>query len=81
MTPPSRAELVAVLKKLGLAAEDIVRKGEDIYKSDYKGRSLGEDEWLDALLAHPVLIERPIVVRGERAVVGRPPEKVLELFA
>ncbi len=80
-TPPSRAELVAVLKKLGLAAEDIVRKGEDIYKSDYKGRSLDEDGWLDALLAHPVLIERPIVVCGERAVVGRPPEKVLELFA
>ena len=79
--PPSRDELAEVLKKLGLPAETIVRKGEEIYKSDYKGRSLSDAEWLDALAAHPILIERPIVVYGDRAVVGRPPEKVLELFA
>ena len=79
-TPPSRAELVAVLKKLGLAAEDIVRKGEDIYKSEYQGRELNEEQWLDAFVKHPILIERPIVVRGERAVVARPPERVLELL-
>lgn len=79
-TPPSRAELAELVRKLGVPAESIVRTGEDIYKSDYKGRTLNEDEWLDALAAHPILIERPIVVRGERAVVGRPPEKVLELF-
>lgn len=79
--PPSRDELADVLAKLGLPAEAIVRTGEEIYKSDYKGRSLSNDEWLDALAAHPILIERPIVVRGDRAVVGRPPEKVLELFA
>lgn len=79
-TPPSRAELAELVRKLGVPAESIVRTGEDIYKSDYKGRQLSEDEWLDALAAHPILIERPIVVRGERAVVGRPPEKVLELL-
>lgn len=79
-TPPSRDELAGLLKKLGLPAEAIVRTGEDIYKSDYKGRTLSEDEWLDALVAHPILIERPIVVCGERAVIGRPPEKVLALL-
>lgn len=79
-TPPSRDELAAVLAKLGLTAEALVRKGEDIYKAEFKGRSLTEAEWLDALVAHPVLIERPIVVCGERAVIGRPPEKVLELL-
>lgn len=79
-TPPSRAELAALVRKLGVPAESLVRTGEDIYKSDYKGRTLSEDEWLDALAAHPILIERPIVVRGERAVVGRPPEKVLALL-
>jgi len=63
-----------------MCAAEIVRKGEDVFKSDYAGRELSEDEWLDALVAHPILIERPIVVRGERAVIGRPPEKVLELF-
>lgn len=79
-TPPSRDELAAVLAKLGIKAEDIVRKGEDVYKAEFKGRTLSDAEWLDALVAHPVLIERPIVVRGERAVIGRPPEKVLELL-
>lgn len=79
-TPPSRDELAAVLAKLGMTAEALVRKGEDIYKAEFKGRSLTEAEWLDALVAHPVLIERPIVVRGTRAVIGRPPEKVLELL-
>lgn len=57
-----------------------VRKGEEVYKLEFKGRSLTEAEWLDALVAHPILIERPIVVCGERAVIGRPPEKVLELL-
>lgn len=79
-TPPGRDELASVLAKLGMRAEDIVRKGEDVYKAEFKGRTLSEAEWLDALVAHPVLIERPIVVRGERAVIGRPPEKVLELL-
>ena len=79
-TPPSRDELAAVLAKLGMKAEYIVRKGEDVYEAEFKGRTLSEAEWLDALVAHPVLIERPIVVRGTRAVIGRPPEKVLELL-
>lgn len=79
-TPPSRAELAGLLRKLGVTAESLVRKGEDIYKSDYQGRELDEAAWLDALVAHPILIERPIVVRGERAVVARPPERVLGLL-
>lgn len=79
-TPPTREMLADVLDKLGLPAEALVRKGEEIFKTQFKGRSLSEDEWLDALLAHPILIERPIVIRGSRAVVARPPEKVLELL-
>ena len=79
-TPPTREELAAVLAALGMRAEDLVRKGEDVFKATFKGRTLSEDEWLDALVAHPILIERPIAVRGARAVVGRPPEKVLELL-
>ncbi len=80
-TPPDRETLRALLAKLGLPAADLVRRGEAVFKEHYAGRTLSEDEWLDALVAHPILIERPIVVRGERAVVGRPPEKVLELLA
>ena len=79
-TPPSRDELRAVLQKLGMKASELVRRGEEECKQHYAGRTLTEDEWLDALIEHPILIERPIVVRGDHAVVGRPPEKVLELL-
>lgn len=79
-TPPTRAELVALLARLRMRPGDIVRTGEAIYKAEYSGRELSDEEWLDALVAHPILIERPIVVIGERAIVARPPERVLELF-
>ncbi len=79
-TPPGREELRDLLGKLGMRPADIVRRGEAVFKEHYAGRSLSDEEWLDALVAHPILIERPIVVRGDRAVLGRPPEKVLELL-
>ena len=79
-TPPDKAELRALLRKLGLKPADIVRRGEDAFRQNYAGKNLNDEQWLDALITHPILIERPIVVRGDRAVVGRPPEKVLELF-
>ena len=79
-TPPTVGELRVLLKKLGIGAADLVRRGEAEFKENYSGRELGEEEWLAALAAHPILIERPIVVRGERAVIGRPPEKVKELL-
>ncbi|HNO88345.1 MAG TPA: arsenate reductase (glutaredoxin), partial [Rhodocyclaceae bacterium] len=53
-TPPTREELAAVLAALGMRAEDLVRKGEDVFKATFKGRTLSEDEWLDALVAHPI---------------------------
>jgi arsenate reductase len=59
---------------------DLVRRGEAVFQEKYAGRTLTDEEWLDALVADPILIERPIVVLGDRAVLGRPPEKVLELF-
>lgn len=78
---PSAADLDAVLTKLGLAPEAIVRTGEDRYAElGLKGKALSRAEWLDVLAANPILIERPIVVAGDRAVVGRPPEKVKELL-
>ncbi|HMV37983.1 MAG TPA: arsenate reductase (glutaredoxin) [Accumulibacter sp.] len=79
-TPPSADELRQLLAQLGMSAEQLVRRGETVFKTNYAGRTLSEDEWLAALVAHPILIERPIVVRDGRAVVGRPLEKVLELF-
>ena len=79
-TPPSREVLRALLAKLGMAAADLVRRSEPAYQDLYAGRTLSEDEWIAALATHPILIERPIVVCGQRAVIGRPPEKALELL-
>lgn len=79
-TPPTKAELKAILGKLGIKPEQLVRKGEDIYKRKYAGKTLTDQQWIDALVEDPILIERPILVAGERAVIGRPPEKVLEIL-
>ena len=79
-TPPTAAELAVLVKKLGIRPEALVRKGEDIYRAKYAGRTLSDAEWIAALVEHPALIERPIVVAGERAIIGRPPERVSALF-
>jgi arsenate reductase len=78
-TPPSAGELRAVLRMLGLKPEQLVRKGEDTYRA-LQGKTASEAQWIDAMVRDPILIERPIAIRGERAVVGRPPEGVLELL-
>ena len=77
---PSKAELKEVLSKLGLKAEELIRKNENDFKENFKGKNLTEDEWMDAMLAYPKLIERPIFIKGDKAIVGRPHEKVLELI-
>ena len=79
-TPPTKEELRELLQKLGLKPEDIVRKKEALYRERYKGKTLSDEEWLEVLSQNPKLIERPIVVEGNKAVLGRPPERVLELF-
>jgi len=79
-TPPTAAELKAIVAKLGIEPEQLVRKGEEIYKTEYAGKKLTRAQWIEALVRHPILIERPIVVSGDRAVIGRPPENVRTLF-
>lgn len=79
-TPPTAMEIAGLLKKLGLAAGQLLRRGEEDYKSSGLGKDATEKEIVAAMARYPKLIERPIVVRGSKAVVGRPPEKVLELL-
>jgi arsenate reductase len=79
-TPPTAAELKAILAKLGIEPEQLVRKGEEIYKTHYAGKTLTAAQWIDAMVEHPVLIERPIVIRGNQAILGRPPENVKKLL-
>lgn len=80
-TPPTKSQLKAILKKLGLKARDLLRKGEDAYKSEaLSNTDLKEDDLLEAMVKYPKLIERPIVVAGDKAVLGRPPENVNALL-
>jgi arsenate reductase len=79
-TPPSAAELKRILKKLGLKARDILRKGEAAYDElGLEDSGHTDDELLALMVKNPILIERPIVVSGDRAAIGRPPEAVLKI--
>ena len=81
-TPPSSGELRDLLGKLGIGARQLLRTGEDEYKTlGLADTALSDDQLIEAMTVHPKLIERPILIAGERAVIGRPPEKVLELLA
>ena len=81
-TPLSAAQLRDLLAKLNISARQLLRSGEDEYKAlGLADSSLSDEQLIAAMVAHPKLIERPILVAGERAVIGRPPEKVLELLA
>ena len=80
-TPPSREELEAILARLGMQPRDLMRKKEKIYKElGLDNPDLSRDQLIDAMLENPILIERPIVVFGDKAAIGRPPEKVLEIL-
>lgn len=78
--PLSAAELESLLKKLNMPAEAIIRKGEKDFKENFKGKTLSEQEWIAAMVKFPKLIERPIVIKGDKAVVGRPPENINSLL-
>jgi arsenate reductase len=77
---PTKNELKKILEKLDIPAEKLLRKGEPIFKENYKGQNLSNEEWINAMLKNPKLIERPIVVKGNKAVIGRPPQNVKTLL-
>lgn len=77
---PSRSELRDVLSQLGMAASQLLRTRESAYREAGLDESSSEEEILDAMMKYPVLIERPIVIRGDKAVIARPPENVLGIL-
>ena len=77
---PTESELKDLIKKLGVQPFEIIRKGESIFKEKFKGKTLTDQEWIAAMVEYPKLIERPILVKGEKAVIGRPPENVFQLL-
>jgi len=79
--PPSKAELSNLLKLLHMKASELIRKSEPVFKEQYAHKKMTEKDYLNAMVKHPILIERPIVVKDGRAIIGRPPERILELIA
>jgi arsenate reductase len=79
--PPTQQELKTIIEMLGVSARDLLRTGEQIYQdAKLDNDELSEDEIIATICEHPILLQRPIVVSGERAVIGRPPTKVLEII-
>lgn len=79
-SPPSEAELDNILTLLGIEPEALMRKGEDEFKQHFKGKALSRTEAISLMVQYPKVIERPVVVNGNRAAVGRPPESVLDIL-
>ncbi len=78
---PKAEELEDILEKLGISARELLRSGEDAYKElNLKDKSLDDAALIEAMTNHPKLIQRPIVVNGDKAALGRPPEQVLDIL-
>lgn len=77
---PTKEELGNILSILGISPENLVRKNEAIWKEKYRGKLLSDDEIIDAMIAYPKLIERPIVIDGNKAVIGRPATSINEIL-
>ena len=78
--PLTKTELSTLINKIGISPIDLVRKGEAIWKENYKGKDLSKDEIIEAMMTNPKLIERPIVETEDKALICRPPELVLDLI-
>lgn len=77
---PSADELKDIINLLGIAPIELVRKNEAIWKTEFKNKDLSDEEIIEAMINNPKLIERPIVINNTKAVIGRPPEKILEII-
>ena len=78
--PLDAKELKEIITVLGISPIDLVRKNEAIWKSDYKGKELSDQELSEAMAKHPKLIERPIVIHNHKGVIGRPNERILDIL-
>jgi len=77
---PSEEALAEIISMLGIAPIDLVRKNEKIWKDEFKGKDLSDTAIITAMVNHPKLIERPIVINNKKAVVGRPPDTIKEII-
>lgn len=78
--PLSEGALKIIIQQLGVSALELIRKNETVWKQNYKGKTLTEDELITAMVNNPKLIERPIAIKNGKAVIGRPPSEVLKVL-
>lgn len=78
--PPSEKKLKEILGLLKIKPEQLLRKKEPLFDKKFKNKKLSDTEWIKVMVKNPILIERPIVINGKKAVIGRPPEKVLTIL-
>jgi len=77
---PTADELEDVVQKLGIKPEQLLRKSESVYKEKFADQTYTNEEWIQIMVENPILIERPIMVKGSKAVIGRPPENVFTIL-
>jgi arsenate reductase len=77
---PTKSELKNIITLLGIKPIELVRKNESIWKENFKGKNLSDSEIIEAMVNHPKLIERPIIINGNKAVIGRPTERILDII-
>ena len=78
--PFTKDELRDIIRKLGIHPEELIRKNEKEYKQVFPTKNISEDDWIEGMLKYPKLIQRPIVVNGDKAVIARPAERILEIL-
>jgi len=75
-----KSELKSIIEKLEINPIELVRKNESIWKENYKDKNLSDKEIIQAMINYPKIIERPVVINGKKAIIGRPPENVLKII-
>jgi arsenate reductase (glutaredoxin) len=78
--PPTENELREIISLLKIRPKELIRQKEEIFVRNYKDKTYSDEEWIKIMVENPILIERPIVVDGKKAIIGRPPAKVQELL-
>lgn len=76
----SKEELSRIIKKMKIHPKEIIRTQEDVYKTEFKGKEYSEQEWIEIIINHPKLLQRPIVETSDQAILAQPPENMNQLF-
>jgi arsenate reductase (glutaredoxin) len=77
---PSEEQLAEIISMLGIKPEELVRKKEPLYQTKYAGKKFSDKKWINIMSKNPILIERPVIVHGDKAIIGRPVERIIDFL-